>query len=97
MIGSAKEAREILDRCSVCKGKYTHYCSNGACLQADSYLAALQGPEVKALVETIKRAIRECQTFPETACIFCDGKKHLEDCEVRSWKEVLAQYREAIK
>lgn len=46
---NAKEAREILSTCHICKGIAQDICSRGNCLVARTYLAALEGPEVSLL------------------------------------------------
>lgn len=84
MIRSAKEAREELVAC---------YDGDGCLVEshhdARIYLAALEGPEVKALVEVITKASLEIgQSSREPDKMLC----------VKGWLDrTLAQHREAIK
>lgn len=73
MIRSAKEAREI-----VFSGRP---CPDALFRDAQMYLAALQGPECKALMEALKEN-NTCEDCDSEGCLRC---------------EALAYYREAVK
>lgn len=83
MIKSALEARELIS------GGWGYGAYNGKTTEvqfefAKGYLAALEGPEVKALVETCEKVIFECFRESEAGAV--------EELEI-----ALSQYHEAVK
>lgn len=87
MINSAKEAREILYRENFDPDERTF---------ASGYLAALQGPEVKALVEALEKL--KLQHFGRVqGTIHILGMTEQEVISVEDADKALAQYLEAVK
>lgn len=91
---NAKEAREIIENHKnhtqrIRSVKYFPECFNPKCMEAKGYLEALEGPEVKVLVEALEDSI-------DALCgEFCSSQSEHQGHKKQD--KALAQYREAIK
>lgn len=100
MIKNAEEAREIIRLYDSCEKIDADICGVESTneIQARAYLAALNGPEVKALVEALE-AIQNSSIIPAT-----DGQRPnvgevmlIANQFKITAKNALAQYRDAAK
>lgn len=89
MIKNAQEAREILQH-KHCKVWTCFICHEDDSTLAKGYLAALNGPEVKALVEALEKIDKEGPTS-------CDYNGGCTGFCVGVSRSALAQYRAAAK
>lgn len=92
MIQSAKDAKEIIAnalRSPIESGELLPY--QPEVYEAEGYLAALRGPEARALVEAGDRLIDICRDLA-----YGQGQTE-RDKAIRHFKKSIDQYREATK
>ncbi len=99
---NATEAREIINQiesgeCDFCK-KRAHY-GIADLNQAQGYLEALEGPEVKTLVEALEPFANEGSYHKpyKSEGSLCENCEDIFPCEFVKAKEAYVQYKEAIK
>jgi hypothetical protein len=88
---NAKESKEIIKKPIAMLEDNLDYHLR---LKAEGYLAALEGPEVKALVEALEEVARGRVLDNHIDPLECEVSCN---CDELISKEALAQYREAVK
>lgn len=99
---NAKEARDIISKCAICCDApfmELSHCSRGDCLLARFYLAALEGPEVKALVGTLEFVTRNFQPkpvdCPHATTALSEEHETDDECVVFEAQQALAAFKQA--
>lgn len=73
------EAKEILRRCSICKGGYRNFCSNGSCFAAGNFLDGLE--QCRKERERYKKALEQIRDGYGCGCsnpCKCFTARHLQ-------------------